>query len=85
MSIGARPKKVALGIAGTAAKTFHAFCTPEGGADQYADAGRFAVKDGAIVFEAPAGSVTIFFAAERTRTGRCPEATPELLSRRGKG
>ena len=54
-------KTVNIQIHGTAAKRFAAFRTTENQQDHYAAVGEFALTNGAIVYEAPGGSVTTFF------------------------
>ena len=48
-------------VNGCTAQGAHAFRTTEDEKDKFADVGRFEIKDGALVYEAPAGSVTTFF------------------------
>ena len=55
-------RRVRAVISGTTARVFQAFRTTEDETDLYAPAGRHELSDGAIVYEAPAGSVTTFFA-----------------------
>lgn len=55
-------KKVNVRVKGSDAKSFDAFRTTEDGKDKYAGIGEFAVNEGALAFDAPAGSVTTFFA-----------------------
>lgn len=57
-----KSKKVNLRLKGSTASSFSAFRTTEDGKDQYAALGDQPVKDGALFYEAPAGSVTTFFA-----------------------
>jgi hypothetical protein len=47
-------------ITGSKHKRFRAFRTTQDGAEKYADVGVFDVKDGAIIYDAPFGSVTTF-------------------------
>jgi hypothetical protein len=49
-------------VHGTSAKTFAAFRTTEDEKDKYASVGHFQLNDGTITYDAPAGSVTTFFA-----------------------
>jgi hypothetical protein len=44
------------------AKSFAAFRTGEAGKDKYASLGSFPIQTGEIVYQAPGGSVTTFFA-----------------------
>ena len=62
-------QKIAISVSGTKATVFEAFRTtkaPGSGLDEtqenYKALGTFELKDGMVVFEAPAGSVTTFFA-----------------------
>ena len=55
-------KTVNVQIHGTAAKRLAAFRTTENQKERYAAIGEFALTNGAIVYEAPGGSVTTFFA-----------------------
>jgi hypothetical protein len=57
-----KAKKVNLRVKGTSAKTFAAFRTTVAPKENYASLGSFAVRTGAIAYEAPGGSVTTFFA-----------------------
>lgn len=61
INLAGKSKKVHLTVKGSASKTFRAFRTSEDEKDKYADVGRYQVESGAIVYEAPAGSVTTFF------------------------
>ncbi|MBM3854078.1 MAG: hypothetical protein FJ399_13145 [Verrucomicrobia bacterium] len=63
INIGEKAKKMHLTPRGTAARAFAAYRTTNDGKDLYASLGRHVLEDGALVFEAPAGSVTTFFAA----------------------
>lgn len=56
------PVKVAVRVQGGTAKAFQAFRTTEDGKDKYASVGSIAVVDGQLVYEAPGGSATTFFA-----------------------
>jgi hypothetical protein len=53
-------KRVRIRIQGTRARAFAAFRTTEDQAEQFAALDRIPVLDGAIVYDAPAGSVTTF-------------------------
>ncbi|MFH0758608.1 MAG: hypothetical protein V2B15_15070 [Bacteroidota bacterium] len=62
-------RKIAVTVAGSKAKSFEAFRTTKvpGSeldeiAEKYVSLGEFRVKDGMIVFDSPAGSVTTFYA-----------------------
>jgi len=57
-----KEKQAGIGIEGTAARLFEAYQTPENGTRQYTYIGDFEVKDGHILCNTPAGSVTTFFA-----------------------
>jgi hypothetical protein len=59
-----KDKKVSVRVQGCGAKSFAGFRTTEDGKDQYADIGKFTVNEGAVLYDAPAGSVTTFFAAK---------------------
>lgn len=56
-----KTKKVRVAVKGSSAKTFTAFRTTEDEQDKYARVGTMAVQEGAVVYEAPGGSVTTFF------------------------
>ena len=58
----AKDKTVVIDIFGTTAKKFKAFRTTEDEKDLYQEIGTFELKDGTIIYEAPKGSVTTFFA-----------------------
>lgn len=60
-----KTKQVSVHVKGSSAKAFTAFRTTEDAQDQYASLGDFLVNDGAMVYEAPGGSVTTFFAGGR--------------------
>lgn len=60
-----KSKKVNVRVKGSNAKLFTAFRTTEDGNDQYTGLGNFTVTDGAMLYEAPGGSVTTFFAVPR--------------------
>jgi hypothetical protein len=59
-----RDKQVSVTVKGSAAKSFAAFRTTEDGKDNYAGLGELSLVGGALRYEAPAGSVTSFFAVE---------------------
>jgi len=69
-NINREPQKVAVKVSGTQAKVFEAFRTTKSpGAEDadhideaYAPLGEFRLKDGMIICDCPAGSVTTFFA-----------------------
>jgi hypothetical protein len=68
-NINRKDQKIAVTVKGTSSKTFEAFRTTKSpGSDldeiqeKYNSLGTFNVKDGMVVFDAPAGSVTTFFA-----------------------
>ena len=69
-SISRRKRQIAVTLNGCKAHTFEAFRTTKSpdakDLDQideaYAPLGEFQVHDGTVVFEAPAGSVTTFYA-----------------------
>lgn len=54
--------KVNIHVKGTTAKAFDGFRTTEDETDRYAPIGSVAVGNGAVLYSAPAGSVTTFFA-----------------------
>lgn len=60
-----KSKKVNVRVKGGSAKFFTAFRTTEDGKDKYANLGNYTVQDGAVLYEAPGGSVTTFFAVPR--------------------
>jgi O-glycosyl hydrolase len=55
-------KKAHVSVRGTSAKTFAAFRTTEDEKDKFASVGHFQLNDGAVIYDAPGGSVTTFFA-----------------------
>jgi len=61
-----KARKVNVHVKGTAADVFRAFRTTEDEKDLYRELGEYAVEDGAIVYDAPTGSVTTFFAVPWT-------------------
>lgn len=68
-NINGKDQKIAVTVKGTSAKAFEAFRTTKSpGSDldeiqeKYNSLGTFKVEDGMVVFDAPAGSVTTFFA-----------------------
>lgn len=62
INIAEKPKKVHLAPKGTAARIFSAYRTTNDDRERYASLGRHTVHDGALLYDAPAGSVTTFFA-----------------------
>jgi O-glycosyl hydrolase len=54
------PQIIELSVNGTKAKDFKAFRTSS--SEMYSEAGEFSLTDGKIVYDAPAGSVSTFFA-----------------------
>jgi hypothetical protein len=61
VNIDDEARRVRLAVHGSKSPAFQAYRTTDDDQDRYADVGRFAVEDGAIVYEAPPGSVTTFF------------------------
>ncbi len=61
-NIANEPRKIRLAVRGAKAAQFHAFRTTEDESDLYRDIGVVPLTDGALLLEAPAGSVTTFFA-----------------------
>jgi hypothetical protein len=68
-NISRNDQKIAVTVAGSKARSFAAFRTtkvPGSGLDEiaekYVSLGEFQVKEGMVVFDSPAGSVTTFFA-----------------------
>ena len=61
VNIGEEVRKVRLAVHGSNSTAFQGYRTTDDGRDNFADVGRHAVDGGAIVYEAPAGSVTTFF------------------------
>lgn len=57
-----KEKTVVIEIAGTSARKFRAYRTTEDETNLYQEIGTFEVKDGNILYLAPKGSVTTFFA-----------------------
>jgi hypothetical protein len=57
-----RAKKVHLTLKGTAARAFTTYRTTNDDKERYASLGRQRSQSGALVYDAPAGSVTTFFA-----------------------
>ena len=57
-----KDRKVRITVRGTDASAFTAFRTTEDGRDKFAKVGQVALRDGALIYEAPAGSATTFFA-----------------------
>jgi hypothetical protein len=57
-----RNKKVHLTVKGSKAKSFEAYRTSEDEKDAYTSIGKFEVVEGAVVYDAPGGSVTTFYA-----------------------
>ena len=57
-----KDKTVVIDIVGATAKKFKAFRTTEDEKNLYQEIGIFEVTDGRIIYEAPNGSVTTFFA-----------------------
>jgi hypothetical protein len=57
-----KTKQVQVTVKGSSAKLFAAFRTTEDEQDRYAAIGDFPLQDGAVLYEAPGGSVTTFFA-----------------------
>ncbi|MCX7886696.1 MAG: hypothetical protein N3B01_05480, partial [Verrucomicrobiae bacterium] len=55
-------KQVNVRVKGTGVKTFRAFRTSDSGKELYAPVGVFAVKNGALLYNSPGGTVTTFFA-----------------------
>jgi len=54
------PKKIDLTVTGSKGKDFKAIRTSS--SEKYSEAGSFSLTDGRIVYDAPAGSITTFFA-----------------------
>jgi O-glycosyl hydrolase len=68
-NINKKFQRIAIRVKGTKAKSFEAFRTsksPDSGLDEidekYVPLGEYSVKNGTVIFDAPAGSVTTFFA-----------------------
>jgi hypothetical protein len=59
-------REVNVNILGSAAKTFQGFRTTQDEKDLYSPIGTVQVKNGAVLCDAPAGSVTTFFAKPST-------------------
>lgn len=59
-----REKKVRVRIRGTSAVAFTARRTCEDGKETFSAIGTWTLEDGAIIYAAPAGSVTTFFAKQ---------------------
>jgi len=59
-----KKKTINLHIKGVSAKTFTAFRTSEDQQDKFAPLGTLSVSDGTLLYEAPSGSVTTFFATQ---------------------
>ncbi len=57
-----KTKKACVVLRGTAATEFVAYRTTDDGKDRYREVGKIAVNNGRMVYEAPGGSVTTFFA-----------------------
>ncbi len=57
-----KDKAVVIEIVGTSARKFRAFRTTEDETNLYKEIGTFEAKDGTILYQAPKGSVTTFFA-----------------------
>lgn len=57
-----KDKTVVITISGTRAQKFRAYRTTEDETNLYQEIGTFDVKDGTMIYEAPKGSVTTFFA-----------------------
>jgi hypothetical protein len=55
-------KPVVIQISGTKANRFRAFRTTENDKEKYTEIGLFSTENGELFYEAPAGSVTTFFA-----------------------
>lgn len=55
-------KPVVVQISGTKANRFRAFRTTENDQEKYTEIGLFSIENGELFYEAPAGSVTTFFA-----------------------
>jgi O-glycosyl hydrolase len=64
VNIDDEPRTVHLAVSGSSASTFRALRTTDDDTEAYANAGRYPVEAGAIVYEAPPGSVTTFFGEE---------------------
>ncbi len=62
INITDKPMKVCINITGTEYRSFEAFRTTEDEQDLYAPAGIHKLDKGRLVYEAPAGSVSTFFA-----------------------
>jgi hypothetical protein len=62
VNMGSKPRSVRLAVQGTKAAAFHAFRTTEDENDKYSDVGAVPLQNGALMYQAPAGSVTTFFA-----------------------
>lgn len=62
VNTGDAAKKVHLAFKGTSARAFTAYRTTNDDKERYASVGRQSLQGGALVYEAPAGSVTTFFA-----------------------
>lgn len=60
-----KTKQVNVSVKGSSATSFAAFRTTEDEQERYAAIGDFPLKDGAVLYEAPAGSVTTFFANQK--------------------
>jgi hypothetical protein len=57
-----KTRTIRIKVKGTSASSFAACRTTEDGHHQYAGAGTFSLEEGALVYDAPGGSVTTFFA-----------------------